>query len=266
MWNCARLHLVGPVVLLALGACALPFEPNTAPEGPAAPSLPKLALADRPPADIARIDSYAAVEHDATGSIAPLARTSDVPAASAKKHVFLMLGGLQGTDGWVTSAGMYGLRSSLASLPDVTVTTYDWLSYEKVADDIALLPKGDIVIVIGYSGGGARATWLANLPSKPQIDLMVLYDPSPPWGMMAIGPNVKRAICYHNVTPAFFGLGGGVLVGRDTSVETVDISEQHMLVQVDASLHQRTIEEVKRIAKTSTPMSWPRAADSRLPD
>jgi hypothetical protein len=267
MWSCARLHLVGPVVLLALGACALPVDGNMTAQDPAATSLPKLAIADRPPADRPGVDSYAAVEHDATGSIAPAAQTSEttVPLRATKKHVFLMLGGLQGTDGWVTSAGMYGLRSSLASLPDVTVTTYDWLSYKKVAADIALLPKDDIVIVIGYSGGGARATWLANMPSKPQIDLMVVYDPSPAWGMQVIGPNVKRAICYRNVTPYFFGLGGGVLVGRDTPVETIDIFEQHMLVQVDATLHQRTIEEVRKVSKISSPASFPGAAGLQTP-
>ena len=134
-----------------------------------------------------------------------------------------------------------------------------------MAADIALLPKDDIVVVIGYSGGGAKATWLANLPSKPQIDLMVLYDPSPPWGMQVIGPNVKRALCYCNVTPVFFGLGGGVLRGRDTQVETVKIYEQHMLVQVDQTLHQRTIEEVKKASKFGGPVDLPRAAGSQIP-
>ena len=54
----------------------------------------------------------------------------------------------------------------LADLPDVTVTTYGWPSYRQVAADIARLPKDDIVIVLGYSGGGAKATWLANMPSS----------------------------------------------------------------------------------------------------
>ena len=132
---------------------------------------PRLAGGDRPPAEVRELDSFAAVENAATGSIAPAARMLDAPAPfrRVQKHVYLLLGGLQGKDGWVTSAGMYRLRSSLAELPDVTVTTYDWPSYKKVAADIALLPKDDIVVVIGYSGGGAKATWLANLPSKPRI-------------------------------------------------------------------------------------------------
>jgi hypothetical protein len=121
------------------------------------------------------------------------------------------------------------------------------------------LPKDDIVIVIGYSGGGAKATWLANgyfggsypkdaLP-RPQIDLMILYDPSPTWSMMPIQDNVKRAICYRNVTPLFFGLGGGVLVGNNTQIDTIDIFEHHWLVQMDSMLHQRTIAEVKNVKR-----------------
>src|SRR4029078_12983853 len=88
---------------------------------------------------------------------------------------------------------------------------------------------------------------------------------SPPWGMQVIGPNVKRALCYCNVTPAFFGLGGGVLRGRDTHVETVKIYEQHMLVQVDQTLHQRTIEEVTKVSKVGGPVDFPRAAGSQIP-
>src|SRR4029078_1882302 len=123
----------------------------------------------------------------------------------------------------------------------------------------------DFVISIVYPGGGPKAPCLANLPPKPQIDLMVLYDPSPPWGMQVIGPNVKRALCYCNVTPVFFGLGGGVLRGRDTNVETVKIFEQHMLVQVDETLHQRTIEEVRKASKFGGPVDFRRAAGSQIP-
>jgi len=266
MRGSVRLYLVSVVVLSAVGGCALPVDRYMASQDHIAISSPRLAGGDRPPAEVRELDSFAAVENAATGSIAPAARMLDAPAPfrRVQKHVYLLLGGLQGKDGWVTSAGMYRLRSSLAELPDVTVSTYDWPSYKKVAADIALLPKDDIVVVIGYSGGGAKATWLANLPSKPRIDLMVLYDPSPPWGMQVIGPNVKRALCYCNVTPVFFGLGGGVLRGRDTQVETVKIYEQHMLVQVDQTLHQRTIKEVKKTTTFSGPADLPLAAGSQI--
>jgi len=197
-------------------------------------------------------------EEDVTGSIAAQPQTSDISASlsipKVKKHVYLLLGGVVSSDGWATSAGMFALRSSLAALPNVEVTTYEWGSFKKAANAIASLPPDDIVIVIGYSGGGAMATWLANgqfidgtyMP-RPRIDLMVLYDPSPTWSMMPIHDNVKRAICYRNVTPLFFGLGGAALVGKNTRIETVDIFEHHLLVQTDNALHQRTIDEVKNI-------------------
>jgi hypothetical protein len=207
-------------------------------------------------ADIAEQDGWQQVAPPTYAADNPVpSRVSEMsapglPTSAAKKHVFLLLGGLRFMNGWaasVASAGMLRLQSSLAALPDVEVTVYDWRSFKEAGDDIALLPKDDIVIVIGYSGGGSRATWLANLPSEPKIDLMILYDPSPSWDMKVIGPNVKQAICYRNLTPFFFGLGGGVLVGNNTQIDTIDINENHMLVQTDTTLHQRTITEVKKI-------------------
>jgi hypothetical protein len=65
--------------------------------------------------------------------------------------------------------------------------------------------------------------------------------------MMPIHDNVRRAICYRNATPLSFGLGGAALVGKNTGIETVDIFEPHLLVQMDNALHQRTIDEVKNI-------------------
>jgi|SRR5262245_13181452 len=238
-----RFHLAGVVMLLTLAGCAH----GTSVAVPGQDSY-----------------AYAAAEGEITGSIGLPLQTSEMfaplpPVRVAKKHVYLLLGGINSSDGWVTSAGMFGLRSSLAELRDVEVTTYEWASFKKVADDIALLPKDDIVIVIGYSGGGAKATWLANgyfggsfpkdaLP-RPQIDLMILYDPSPTWSMMPIQDNVKRAICYRNVTPLFFGLGGGVLVGNNTQIDTIDVFEPHLLVQMNSTLHQRTIAEVKKVQR-----------------
>ena len=73
---------------------------------------------------------------------------------------------------------------------------------------------------------------------------MVLYDPSPTWQMKAIYANVKKALCYRNITPFFFGLGGSALIG-DIPIETVDIFEHHSSVQTDTALHQRTIAEVR---------------------
>src|ERR1051325_3075546 len=105
MTSGVRLHLLAMVMLLAVGGCALP-------------------IGDRPLV-ASGVTSYAAVDGDVTGSIGPPARRAELPepARPARKHVYLLLGGLQGVDGWVTSAGMFGLRWSLAALPNVKITT-----------------------------------------------------------------------------------------------------------------------------------------------
>ena len=160
--------------------------------------------------------------------------------------VHMLLGGFIGVDGYADSAGMYGLRAMLVALPNVTCLTYSWDDFAAAADDIVKTSAGSAVAVVGYSGGGSRATWLADLPSKPKVDLMILYDPSPSWQMKPIGDNVKRAITFHNTAPMFGNLGGGVLVGHQ--VETIDIAEEHMLVQVVQTLHARTVAEIKKLS------------------
>ena len=160
--------------------------------------------------------------------------------------VFMLRGGIlpSGVDGIVSSAGMDLLGNRLAELGCV-VSRYNWGAWQTAAQDLwRAQAAGSKIVLIGYSGGGWCATLLANLPNKPQIDLMVLYDPSPAWQMKPIGPNVKRAICYHNTAPLMFGLGGGVLTGT-TRIETIDIAEQHLLVQFDQKLHDRTIAAVR---------------------
>lgn len=170
--------------------------------------------------------------------------------------VFLLHGGIFSTDGIVTSVGMNGLASMLRRLPGVgDVRTYLWGNWRTTYNDIMALDPKEKVVVIGYSGGGVKATWVANgwfgsgsypkdASPRPRIDLMVLYDPSPKWAMMPVGENVARAICYHNASPLMFGLGGGVLTGAH--VESFDIHEQHLAVQFDQGLHGRTVVYVEQ--------------------
>jgi hypothetical protein len=189
-------------------------------------------------------------------------------------QVYLLLGGLVGSDGSVTSAGMFQLAKMLRALPDTTVTTYTWDKWAEAYKAILANEGKAKIVVVGYSGGGSRATWLANMPTKPQIDLMVNYDPSPKWQMKAIGANVKKALCYHNTKPMMWvpgigDLGGGQLVGNapgvggapvhGPAIETVKIAEQHMLVQIDQSLHEHTLKAVQALAAAT-----PARSESRL--
>lgn len=165
-------------------------------------------------------------------------------------RAFILLGGLFGPDGVVTSAGMYGLANMLEKLPGVGVTTYCWSDWQNIVP--LLYPRqGGKVAVLGYSGGGSRATWLAD-SSSGTIDLMVLYDPSPSWQMKPIGGNVLHAVCYHNTWPLFFGLGGGVLTTvpeYSGKLETIDIAEQHLAVQFNPDLHARTVALVRSLCE-----------------
>lgn len=160
-------------------------------------------------------------------------------------NVYILLGGLFGPDGYVTSAGMFSLASQLRKLPGVSVSTYTWNNWEKVPAF-----NGNKVALIGYSGGGSRATWLANTRTMAPIDLLVAYDPSPKWQMEPLRSNVRRAICYYNQNPCMpspYGmLGGGKLTGN-CKILTRNISIQHLFVQFDKSLHAATIEAVKEL-------------------
>jgi hypothetical protein len=91
---------------------------------------------------------------------------------------------------------------------------------------------------------------------------MVYYDPSPKWQMKPISTNVKKALCYHNIKPMMWvpgigDLGGGQLIGHalgssrpvdGPSIETINIAEQHMLVQINQSVHERTVKAVRALA------------------
>lgn len=175
--------------------------------------------------------------------------------------VHILLGGIGdpilgfpgGWDGPVTSEGLIYLGNQLATIPGVSVTMRDWGDYVQLAPLIAdEHDRGIKTAVIGYSGGGSRATWLANTPSNKiwlPIDLIVGYDPSPSWQMTPLHANVGKAICYYNETPLMLGLGGGKFTAAPQwgckTILTRQVSEQHLLVQGNQELHVATIQSVK---------------------
>jgi pimeloyl-ACP methyl ester carboxylesterase len=153
----------------------------------------------------------------------------------------------------------------LQALPNTSVRTYTWDKWRQAYKAILVNQGKAKIVLIGYSGGGSRATWLANMPARPQIDLMISYDPSPRWQMKPIRANVKKALCYHNIKtmwlPGLGDLGGGQLVRKapasvdisihDRSINTIDVAEHHMLVQIDQRLHRHTVEAVRSLARAA---------------
>ena len=54
--------------------------------------------------------------------------------------------------------------------------------------------------------------------------------------------------------PLMLGLGGAQLRGQ--SVENIPISQQHLAVQFDESLHQKTIAEIEKLVPPSLPTAY----------
>ena len=175
------------------------------------------------------------------------------------KQVFILLGGLISVDGPVDSEGMEYLgRLIREQVNDVKVSIEDWGDWAKFIQPIqSANHTGDKVVLIGYSGGGSRAADLCDAlywsHPRGEIDLFVAYDPSPKWQIPVIGGNVKSVICYHNLNPMMpspFGeLGGGVIKssGKPPAIQTIDISEQHLLVQENLTLHADTISAIRTL-------------------
>ena len=170
-------------------------------------------------------------------------------ALAQMTNAYILLGGLTGSlIDYPVNLGLLGLRRRLQQ-NNVICFTYPWGNWQRAGDDIAAHAGLAATIVIGHSGGGSRATWLANWRNPP-IDLMVLYDPSPGAQMRPVGRNVQRALCYHNTKPCMWWpgigtLGGGMLLGP--RVEVLDFAQFHLLVQFNQTLHARTLAEVEKI-------------------
>lgn len=170
-------------------------------------------------------------------------------------RVYVMLGGFSSIDSYLTSSGLLLLEKRLAKLPGLKVEHHIRGSYLTIYNLIQER-KDKKVAMVCYSGSAAEATWIANgyvwgkgfVQSKPSIDLIVGYDPSPPQQMISLkNTNVKRAICYYN-EPSIMntllngGLGSGKFEGPQ--VEIVKTSGIHLGYQWANDLHDRTVREI----------------------
>lgn len=155
------------------------------------------------------------------------------------KRVYVLLGGMVGVDGSLFSRGMADLAVRIARIPDVICTTHYWTSYWNVVTRIKKDTRSTNNILVGYSGGGSRATWVTRYVFPRVIDLVVGYDPSPISSMLPFRGNVKEAICYSNKYTSF-GLGAGRFMGID-NMKIITLNETHLAVQYDEMLHSQTL-------------------------
>ncbi len=160
------------------------------------------------------------------------------PAEAARVYV------IDGQGGFLTSMGMHRLASRLAQIPGLTVTTHPWKYPGAIVDSIKRLPKGEQVILIGYSLGAHMTTYISNSMPSRRFALLVAYDPSI-YSAYQGGPgsNVKRMLLYHNNGSSTFGHAR--IPGRQ--VETTEITEGHMAVDDDERLHAKTIAAVRAV-------------------
>jgi hypothetical protein len=162
--------------------------------------------------------------------------------------VYVLLGGLWGVDGYLDSTGMEQLATEIKTIPGTDVETYSWSSYQTVLNAISNLPVDTKIVLVGYSGGGSRATYVANGVYPRTINLIIGYDPSPTWQMQPMKNNVVKAITYYNTRPLMLGLGGGKYSGSSKTEFVVDtIAQQHLALQFNSSLHAITLEEIKKL-------------------
>lgn len=165
-------------------------------------------------------------------------------------HCYILEGGIWGVDGFVDSTGMVSLANRIKQkFPQIVLETHYWSDYINVEKSILKLPVTDKVILIGYSGGGSRSTYVANGVYSHKIDLIIGYDPSPTGQMQPMKSNVVRAVTYHNTSIlsrlTMVGLGGGQFSGSSqTQFVKHDISQHHLAVQFNEALHQITFNEI----------------------
>jgi hypothetical protein len=167
-----------------------------------------------------------------------------VPVAPTQVRVFVMYG--QGSV--LTSPGMNVLTNQLKGVDKrLVVTLHNWDDYGDIVRAIRKLPANVPVIVIGYSLGANATTWVSNyVPNRP-IELIVAYDPSILTKVSPAGKNVKRALLYHN--NSFDPWGHARIPGP--KVETTETYMPHLAVSLSQSLHNRTIDAVKRVLKNT---------------
>lgn len=145
-----------------------------------------------------------------------------------------------------TSIGMVLLAGQLRKLdPRLSVTQHNWKDYGTVVADIRRLPAQTPVVVVGYSLGANATTWISNAVPFRAIKLVVAYDPSI-WSLvLPAGPNIERALLYHNNGPdpwghaRIFGL----------QVETTETLMPHLAVDFSNKLHSKTLDAVRRVLK-----------------
>lgn len=168
-----------------------------------------------------------------------------------KVRCYVIRGGLWGPDGVATSRGMDGLTYALNQIDGVYADAWNWTNWQRTLASIDAQRTIIKIVLIGYSGGGMMCPFFVRMATR-RIALAIGYDPSPKGQIKEFTGNLDRGICYYNDHPMFLGLGGGLFTAQvhgAPSIDIVRISQSHLMVQFNQTLHARTIAEVKKLTQ-----------------
>lgn len=159
-------------------------------------------------------------------------------------HTIVLRGGVWGWDGPAVSSGMDKLASQIRALGGPTYV-FNWNDYAGPLAVINALPEAALVAMMGYSGGGMMVPWLCHR-TKDVVDLAIGIDPSPWTQVNTQTVRAKRVICYHNETPMFFGLGGGIYANKHMTVRP--LRQMHLNVQFNRAVWNEIIGDIKALS------------------
>jgi hypothetical protein len=163
--------------------------------------------------------------------------TADEGGTISSARVYVIFG--QG--GALTSTGMTRLAARLSEIRGLTVSSHDWFKGPNIiVNSIRQLPKGEPVILIGYSLGANATTRISHALPNREIALAIAHDPSIHSEVFPADGNVRRMLLYHNNSLSLWGHAR--IPGLQ--VETTEINEAHLSVDSDQQLHARTLEAV----------------------
>lgn len=150
--------------------------------------------------------------------------------------------------GFDYSAGMDVLAAKLRAAGAEDGGMYGWTEWRSVVAKIQAVPLGKLIMIYGHSMGANQAAACAAA-MKCSVALIAGYDPTVWYACPALGPNVKRAICFH-------GTNWANIVGHQlyrvadpkaTKLEEYDTSTIHQNIDDEARLHGITVQAAREI-------------------
>src|SRR5581483_2224452 len=147
--------------------------------------------------------------------------------------------------GFDYSAGMDVLAAKLRAAGAEDGGMYGWTEWRSVVAKIQAVPLGKLIMIYGHSMGANQAAACAAA-MKCSVALIAGYDPTVWYACPALGPNVKRAICFHGTNIAsLVGHEKYSALTKATRLDIVNTNDLHQNIDDDNGLHGITLRAVR---------------------